>query len=104
MALTTDQKSILLQDVKNHLRITWDEEDNNLMSMIDRAISYLKSKTGTDMDYSVEGQPKHLLLERCRYVYNRSSEEFEQNFKHEIIGLQFEEAVKERRERRATES
>lgn len=89
----------LLQDVKNHLRITWNEEDAHITSLIERAKAYFESVTGVDLDFSEEGQAKHLLLERCRYVYNRSAEEFENNFRHEIINLQFAAALKERRER-----
>lgn len=89
----------LLNDVKNHLRITWNEEDAHITSLIDRAKAYFKSVTGADLDFTVEGQAKHLLLERCRYVYNRSAEEFENNFRHEIMNLQFRTAVEERRVR-----
>lgn len=89
----------LLQEVKNHLRITWNEEDGHIESLIERAKSYFKSVTGAELDYDVDGQAKHLLLERCRYVYNRSAEEFEKNFRHEILNLQLRAAVDERRER-----
>lgn len=89
----------LLNDVKNHLRVTWSEEDANITSLIERAKIYFKSVTGADLDFTVEGQAKHLLLERCRYVYNRSAEEFENNFRHEIINLQLRTAVEERRVR-----
>ncbi|QJT71639.1 putative head-tail connector protein [Psychrobacillus phage Spoks] len=97
--MTSEQKKALLVTVKNHLRVTWDEEDEDLISMIDRAIAYFKSVTGADLDFTVEGQARQLLLERCRYVYNRSTEEFENNFRHEIINLQFRVAIDERRER-----
>lgn len=91
--------STLLEEVKEHLRITWNEEDAHLTSMIDRAKSYFQTVTGAELDFTVEGQAKHLLLERCRYVYNRSAEEFEHNFRHELLNLQFRTAVDERRER-----
>lgn len=97
--MTTEQMGDLLLSVKNHLRITWDEEDKDLLPMIERAMSYFNVVTGTELDFSMEDQAKHLLLERCRYVYNRSAEEFEKNFRHEIINLQFQSAVKERRDR-----
>lgn len=89
----------LLQEVKNHLRITWNEEDAYVVSLIDRSKSYFESVTGSKLNFDVEGQAKHLLLERCRYVYNRSAEEFEGNFRHEILNLQLRAAVDERRER-----
>lgn len=97
--MATPEELALLQEVKNHLRITWNEEDAHITSLIERAKAYFKSVTGASLDFNEEGQAKHLLLERCRYVYNRSAEEFENNFRHEIINLQFQTAVKERRER-----
>lgn len=95
--MATLEETALLQEVKNHLRITWNEEDSHIMALIQRAKSYFKSVTGSDLDYTTEGQPKHLLLERCRYVYNRSPEEFEKNFRHEILNLQLRVAVEGRR-------
>lgn len=95
--MATPEETALLQEVKNHLRITWNEEDVHITGLIERAKSYFKSITGGELDYTTEGQPKHLLLERCRYVYNRSSEEFEKNFRHELLNLQLRVAVEGRR-------
>lgn len=97
--MALEEKEVLLATVKNHLRITWNEEDEELLNMIDRAKSYFQTVTGADLDFTVEEQAKHLLLERCRYVYNRSAEEFEHNYRHELLNLQFRVAVDERRER-----
>lgn len=104
MALTSEQINSLLADVKNFLRVTWNEEDAELTRMIQRAMAYFKSVTGKDLDFIADGREKDLLLERCRYVYNRSAEEFEHNFRHEILNLQFRVAVDERRERLESET
>lgn len=86
----TDQEiDELLDDVKNYLRITWDEEDEYIFKMIKRAIAYFKSITGADVDFVSEEQNRQLLLDRCRYMHNHVIEEFEENFKSEIINLQF---------------
>jgi hypothetical protein len=77
----------LVKDVKNHLRITWDEEDEDLMKLIERAKAYLSSLTSASFDFSQEEWPKEILLERCRYVYNNAADEFEENFKHELSRL-----------------
>lgn len=84
----------LLVDVKNNLRITWDEEDNDLKKMIMRSMAYLDNLTGAPLDYSEEKPPKELLLERCRYVYNNAAEEFEKNFHSELSRLIFDVAIK----------
>lgn len=88
--MTEQEKQDLLKDVKSYLRITWDDEDGeNILPMIERAIYYFKSVTGTDVDFVNDGQNRQLLLDRCRYVRNHAVEEFEENFKSEIINLQF---------------
>ena len=85
----------LLNNVKDYLKITWDDEDNNLQGIISRGKNYLQDLTGTELDFEVEGQPKSLLLDYCRYAYNNALEYFEENFYKEITRLQLQEAVKE---------
>lgn len=84
----------LLEEVKEHLRITWDDEDNSLKRIIERGKANLEDLTGTDMNFEQEGQPKSLLLEYCRYAYNNALEYYEENFQKEILRLQLREAVK----------
>lgn len=57
------EKKDLLKEVKSYLRITWNEEDPDVQKMIDRAISYFKSITGTDVDFVEDGQNRQLLLD-----------------------------------------
>lgn len=85
----------MLQAVKDYLKITWDDENNNLQGIISRGKNYLQDLTGTELDFEVEGQPKSLLLDYCRYAYNSALEYFEENFHKEIVRLQLHEAVKE---------
>lgn len=87
--MTEQEKADLLDEVKSYLRITWHEEDEDISKMIDRAISYFKSITNVDVDFVQDGQNRQLLLDRCRYMRNHVIEEFEENFKSEIINLQF---------------
>jgi len=87
--MNEQEKVELLDEVKNYLRITWHEEDADISKMIDRAISYFKSITGTSVDFVQDGQNRQLLLDRCRYMRNHVIEEFEENFQSEIINLQF---------------
>lgn len=85
----------MLQEVKEYLKITWEDEDNYIQGIINRGKDYLNNLTGTELDFEVEGQPKALLLDYCRYTYNNALEYFEGNFHKEIIRLQLQEAVKE---------
>ena len=85
----------LLNNVKDYLKITWDDEDNNLQGIISRGKNYLQDLTGTELDFEVEGQPKSLLLDYCRYAYNNALEYFEENFHKELRRLILQEAVKE---------
>ncbi|RHW38705.1 phage gp6-like head-tail connector protein [Lysinibacillus yapensis] len=87
--MTEQEKNDLLNDVKSYLRITWNEEDEDLSKMIDRNIAYFKTVTGSDVDFVNDGQNRQLLLDRCRYVRNHAVEEFEENFRSEIMNLQF---------------
>lgn len=84
----------MLQEVKEYLKITWDDEDNYLQGIIDRGKDYLQQLTGTELDFEAEGQPKALLLDYCRYAYNNALEYYESNFHKEIVRLQLQEAVK----------
>lgn len=85
----------LLVEVKDYLKITWEDEDNYLQGIINRGKNYLKQLTGTELDFEVEGQPKALLLDYCRYAYNNALEYFEENFHKELRRLILQEAVKE---------
>lgn len=79
---------MLLTEVKDYLKITWDDEDQILTRIIEGAKSYLNNLVGVELDFTQEDDPKSLLLDRCRYVYNNASEYFEENFQREILRLQ----------------
>lgn len=85
----------LLEEVKDYLNITWDDEDNKTDEIIKEAKQYLSEKTGTDIDYKIDSVAKGLLKDYCRYARNYSKEYFEQNFLNEIQNLQFKYATKE---------
>jgi len=85
----------MLEDVKDYLKITWGDEDSYIQGIIDRGEDYFNNLTGTKLDFEVEGQPKSLLLDYCRYAYNNALEYFMENFHGEILRLQIQEAVKD---------
>jgi len=85
----------MLEELKKHLRITWNEEDLELTSMLERGEKYLNRIIGIELDYTQDDLPKSLLFDYCRYSYNNSIEYFTQNFHDEILYLQLYEASRE---------
>lgn len=84
----------LLNEVKAYLKITWDEEDIEINSLIKRGIGYLSNLAGTTPDFNEDGLPKQLLLDFCRYVRNNSFEYFQENFKSDLTMFIFNEAIR----------
>jgi hypothetical protein len=76
-----------LEQLKSILRITWDDENEELMNLLLRSKVYLQQLCGAAFDFFSEEQPLSLLLERCRYVYNNAGDEFEKNYQHELSRL-----------------
>jgi len=85
----------LLEDVKNYLDITWDDEttDKKLKAIIERGMKYIDSIAGGMMDYEKEDKPKELLLDYCRYVRSNALESFQTNYLHELLSLQIQQEV-----------
>jgi hypothetical protein len=83
----------LLSDLKERLRITWNEEDDYLKKLIQRSEAYLSELTNASFDFSKEEWPKEIMLERCRYAYNNATDEFEENFQHELSRLILHAAI-----------
>ncbi|MGX5538148.1 phage head-tail connector protein [Bacillus wiedmannii] len=83
----------LLEELKSVLKITWNEEDAHLNSILDKGKAYLLGVTNASFDFSKELTPKELLLERCRYVYNNAGDEFEKNYKNELSRLILDVAI-----------
>lgn len=85
----------LLEDVKNYLDITWDDEDtyNKLSGIIARGIKYIDGIAGKEMDYTNEDKPKELLLDYCRYVRSNALDQFKINYISELLTLQMVEEV-----------
>lgn len=86
----------MLDELKDYLNITWDEEDPVLERIINRGKDYLQSKTSTELSFEDDLTVQQLLLDYCRYVRNNSFELFGINFKREILALSLREAVKDR--------
>lgn len=85
---------MLLQEVKEKIKVTWNDEDDSLRRMIIRAKGDLESLVDVKLDLEENTRAKTLFLNYCRYDYNNALEYFETNFQKEIIWLQLSEGVK----------
>ena len=90
-----DVNNIILS-VKNYLDITWNDKatDEKIKGIIQRGMRYLNRTAGAELDYSVEGQARELLFDYCRYVRDNALDEFQKNYRHELLSLQNAEEIK----------
>ncbi|MET3203102.1 UNVERIFIED_ORG: hypothetical protein ABID75_006088 [Bacillus proteolyticus] len=86
----------LLDDVKEALAITWDEEDNNIVKLIDRSVYYINDLVGVELDLKVNLSARELVINRIRYEYNNALDQFEINFEQPLSRLILHVALKER--------
>jgi len=88
---------MLLNEVKNHLRITWNDEDAEITKLIERGKEVLSGLIGVEegiaANFETEGLLKALLLDWCRYSRNNALESFEQNFSSELLRAKLVYAV-----------
>ncbi len=85
----------LLDDVKNYLNITWEDnaEDRKISGIIARGIAYINRIAGEEMDYTAEDTPRELLFDYCMYDRSGGSKDFEQHYMHRILALQIDRRV-----------
>lgn len=80
----------LLEDVKNHLDITWEDEatDKKITGLIHSGIQYLNDKAGEQIDYSWPCEGRTLLMEYVRYARDGAMDVFENNYRHLLLAMQ----------------
>lgn len=85
----------LLDDVKNYLNITWEDDatDKKIGGIIASGMAYLNAKYGEKADYTQDGMPRTLLFEYVRYVRDSALDVFENNYQALLLGMQNERAV-----------
>mgnify|MGYP003283820956 CR=1 FL=1 len=90
-----DVPNELLNDVKNSLNITWDDEptDAKIRGFIAAGTVFLNKKGGTEFDYEADGLPRTLLMEYVRYARDAALDVFENNYLSMILAMQNERAV-----------
>lgn len=80
----------LLEEVKDNLFVTWSDNDKQIKIIILKSMNYLQSKVSqilTIEDFSGYDIEHTLLIERCRYDWNNALDEFETNFKSEVLAF-----------------
>lgn len=88
----------LLNDVKENIYVSWVEEDEAIKRLIKRNMIYLQSKISIELTFADDTLEYGLLIERCRYDWNRALDEFEKNFAMEMLGFIQYYALKQFRE------
>lgn len=85
----------LLEDIKNHLDITWDDDatDRKMRGIIAAGMAYLDQKAGGEQDYEADGTPRALLAEYSRYARDNALDVFENNYRALILAMQHDRAV-----------
>ena len=78
-----------LADVKRYLDITWDDAhtDEKISGILARAQNILCAYAGAELGFANDSAEGQLLLDLCRYIYNNASEDFEDNYRADLIML-----------------
>ena len=87
----------MLDDVKNYLDITFVDEvfDRKLTGIIERGASYLSEIAGADLSFIEEQRERQLLMDYCRYANANCIEDFEKNFRSELVILRISKGVED---------
>lgn len=85
----------LLDDVKNYLNITWDDDatDKKVSGIIASGMMYLNGKAGAEMDYNADGAARTLLFEYSRYMRDDALDVFENNYLSLLLSMRNERQV-----------
>lgn len=89
-----DKIKTLLEDMKNYLDITWDDDmgEQKLVGIIRRGMAAITGKIGK-CDFFEETQERALLFDYVMYARAGELPQFWENYKSEIISLQIDRKV-----------
>lgn len=78
-----DDITALLNDVKDYLNITWQDEktDSKITGFIKRGMARLQKIAGVSLNFTEEDMPRSLLFDYCRYANSQALEVFEKILK-----------------------
>lgn len=91
------ERSKLLDDVKNYLDITFSDDsyDRKLAGIIERGADYLSGIAGTVLLFQEENKERQLLMDYCRYANANCIEDYEHNFRSELLLLRIGKGVED---------
>lgn len=92
--MSEDDKLFIV--VTQYLDITWELDDadkKKIIGIINRGKSYIDGIAGEKLEYTEETLQKALLLDYVRYVRSNALDEFQTNYKKELIALQIAKEV-----------
>jgi hypothetical protein len=80
----------LLLQVRRKLNITWNDNDTDdrvadIIQTTKSVMSFKLGITDENFDFSISGIENMLFLAYCLYLYNHCENEFEDNYKSEIL-------------------
>lgn len=85
-------KPELLQEVKDKLSVTWDEQDKHIWRLTIAAIVYINS-FGKVHDFGRVGTPKDLMLEHVFYNFNNALHEFYTAYSGQLANFSIDVAI-----------
>jgi hypothetical protein len=80
----------LIETLKIYLDITWNDAHTNakLEGILARAQTKICAYAGAEsLDFADGTEEQQLLLDLCRYMWFNVPEEFESNYRHDLIML-----------------
>lgn len=86
----------LLLDVEAYCDVTWhdDATDDKYRSIIAGGMIYVNDKYGEEADFEVDGYPRSLLFDYCRYARDSALDVFENNYQSMILAMQTNKELK----------
>lgn len=94
-SVAVNDLAALLKSARNYLDITWEdpEGDVKLLGIIQRGMAYLDGIAGQSLFYEEPCAAQGLLFNYCRYERSGALHEFQKDYLHELLALQFGEGV-----------
>ena len=91
------EKNELLKEVKDYLKITWDDEitNSNIQKSIDEGKYRLQKLIGLEINFDKDLDSRSLLKDYCRYSRENALEYFEENFQSTILEFQLHYAIQQ---------
>lgn len=93
MANTDERIKEIVEFAKQNMRIDWEDDDLLIEHKVKRSLNYFNHKTGTELLFENDSAELELLLERVRYDWNNSLDDFENNYKRDILSLIMDKAL-----------